>query len=142
MFQHITSWKPLVEEGLYEGGFTTEWRNGRSMFGGIVAAGIVRCLNHLVGDPDRILRTITIHFCDILAPGRALVKAQVERKSGHVTQSSARLIQNGHTIVTALSTFASYRNSTPDMWQQKPPDVPSPESIEPFPYIEGLMPVF
>ena len=66
--------------------------------GGYVAAAITRALEEAVGEPDRLPRSLTVHYLAACGPGPARITATEERGGGSLTTLSARMTQ-GETAV-------------------------------------------
>ncbi len=108
------------------------WWVVRGPNGGYIGALLVRALERAVGDPARVLRSITIHYVRPPADGEALVEVQLERVGRSVTTASARLLQGGRLQALALASFAQPRPS-PEIRHALPPEVPPPEACPPRP---------
>lgn len=80
------------------------WWIVRGPNGGYVAAILAKAASAAVADPERPLRSLTIHFLRPPQEGAARVGTVVERVGRTVTTVTARLIQNGK--LQALATAA------------------------------------
>jgi acyl-CoA thioesterase len=108
------------------------WWVVRGPNGGYIAALLVRALERAVGDPARVLRSITIHYLRPPAVGEATVEARLERTGRTVTSASARLVQGEKLQALALASFARPLSS-PELRHARPPDVAPPEACAPRP---------
>jgi acyl-CoA thioesterase len=70
--------------------------------GGYVAAIVLRAVVAEVGDAFRRPRSATFHYLRAPAEGPVEVEVTVERTGRSVTNVSARMVQGGSTLVTAL----------------------------------------
>ncbi|MFL5345300.1 MAG: acyl-CoA thioesterase domain-containing protein [Hyalangium sp.] len=76
-------------EGRYRSRFEAPWYQGRGAFGGVVAGQLLRAMEHLVADPGRPVRSLTVHFCAPAAQGEAEVRGRIERAGKLVSVLSA-----------------------------------------------------
>jgi acyl-CoA thioesterase len=93
-----------------DGGFAAEvspdWRAGRGPHGGYLAAVILRALTHTVAEPERAVRSLTIHYARAPEPGPVRILTTVERAGRSLSTLSARLEQDGKLIALALAAFS------------------------------------
>ena len=119
-FARWIGWERLGD-GVYQGEFAPEWGQGRGIFGGIQAAVILHAMSREVSDDARQVRTFAMHFCAPARPERGQVRVSLARVGSRVTQCTARLVQGGDVVATALGTFASAREVLPGLEAPKPP---------------------
>jgi acyl-CoA thioesterase len=99
------------------------------VYGGLTTAWLGQALAALPR-AGRAPRTLTIHCCAPVVAGPVEVHAQLDREGASVSHTSGRLVQGGHTVATALATFAGPRKA-PDATARPPrppPTVPPPEA--------------
>ena len=130
-FDRDTEPRPLGG-GAYAVRIDRGWWVVRGPNGGYVAALLVRALTHAVGDPERTLRSFTVHYLRPPTEGEARVETVLERVGRTLTQTSARLVQNGKLQALALAAFARPRAS-PELHHALPPEVAPPEACPPRP---------
>src|SRR5262245_33316909 len=130
-FDRDTEARPL-SPGLYEVRVDPGWWVVRGPNGGYVAALLVRALEHAVGDPARVLRSLTVHYLRPPATGPALVEVRIERAGRGVTSASARFRQGEQLQALALAAFALPRASV-ELHHALPPEVAPPEACPPRP---------
>jgi acyl-CoA thioesterase len=99
--------------------------------GGYIGAIFTRALL-AVGDSDRPLRSLTLHYLRAPVEGPARIEVEVERQGRSVTFLSARLVQDGKPCVLALAVMALDRDGI-DIDQVQMPDVRPPGEIETLP---------
>jgi len=128
-FDRDTEAHPLGS-GAYEVRIDPGWWVVRGPNGGYVAALLVRALEHAVGDPSRVLRSLTVHYLRPPAAASARIEVRIERAGRSVTTASARLLQAGELQALALSAFAVPRES-PELHHAQPPEVAPPEACPP-----------
>ena len=128
------------------------WTQGRAIYGGLTGALLLASikgrLREIAGDGTGVaaphpLRSFTVSFIGPATTGPVEVRAEVLRVGKNVTQCQATLRQDGALVATALAAFGKHRESTISVAPRHPmPELPDPESIEPFPYIEKMTPEF
>lgn len=116
------------------------WGQGRATYGGLVGGLMHSALRaQLTADPAPPLRSLTVSFVAPVAPGEASIDATILRAGSSATQGQVLMTQEGKPVAAALASFGSSRPSgivvSPAAVQM--PQLPDPESIEPFPYIPG-----
>jgi len=120
----------LAVPGVYDARVDRGWWVARGPNGGFVAALLVRAMEHAVGDPERQLRSVTIHYVRPPAEGAARVETRVERVGGSMTTLSARLVQGDALQALALAAFSKPRESA-SFHHAVMPEVAPPEAAPP-----------
>lgn len=121
-----------------------DWAQGRTCFGGLTAGAAVRVMSALVPS-DRPLRSVAVHFVGPLAAGGepAQVRGKVLRAGRSITQVSAEVRSaSGELAITAHAAFGAARDSALVVPAPEAPDLPVPDSLQPMPYLPGLVPAF
>jgi acyl-CoA thioesterase len=121
------------------------WSQGRATYGGLVAGLMVARAEALVGDGGRRLRSASVAFVGPVVAGAATLDGTVLRAGSSATQIRVALVQDGEPRAALLASFGDDRESriaVDGTRRNPPPDVPAPESIEPVPYVPGLLPEF
>lgn len=118
------------------------WSQGRTAYGGIVAAltceGIAR--SDTGGAPARALQ---INFIGPAAPDQALlVETRLLRRGRNAQQWEAGLVQNGQTCCRALVTLGAARESALRVPADPLPDVPEPAACREMPQRRSGRPFF
>jgi acyl-CoA thioesterase len=126
--------------GRYAARVDPGWWIERGPNGGYVAALILRAVTAEVADPDRRLRSFTVHYLAPPAEGDVEIVVTVERKGRSMTSASARLVQQDRLLAIAVGAFSTSRPSI-EFCTLVMPDVDPPESFEPMPTGEGTGPV-
>jgi acyl-CoA thioesterase len=127
----------------HDGGFTAsasdDWRQGRSIFGGLQGALALRAMRGSApqGLPLRVLQVAFIAPLDI---GPFEIHTQVLRSGKSTMHVEARLVENGQTATQALGIFGRGR---PSRVERVPEPTPVPHQ-EPMlaPFVAGLTPNF
>jgi acyl-CoA thioesterase len=130
------------EPGQIIGSFDESWAQGRTIFGGLVAAVLARAAEDAVGDAERLPRSITVQFSAPVLPGEATAKADVVRAGKYVTQLTAALEQGGHTVATALAAFGATRPHPLSHRASAPPELPPFERLPSLPRLLPGAPAF
>lgn len=133
VFDRDTAIRRLPEESSGEGRavFMAEvapgWRAGVGPHGGYIAAILLRALIASVEDPERVPRSLTIHYASSPKPGQVQVEVTVERQGRSLTTLSARMTQEGKLMVLALAAF-SVPWQAPDVGEIPMPEVAPPDT--------------
>ena len=105
--------------------------------GGYVAAAITRALEEAVGEPDRLPRSLTVHYLAACGPGPARITAAEERGGGSLTTLSARMTQGETAVAMALAAFGRVRPGLE--FQHEPmPEAPPPEELPALTPVAGM----
>jgi len=123
---------------LYSAHIDPKWWVIRGPNGGYVAAILQRAMTDAVGDDSRPARSLTVHFIVPPEAGAIEVHTTIERHGGSLTSTSARLVQDGRLIATAVGAF-SVRRDAVEYSEVTMPDVPPPSEV-PSRVIEGAPP--
>jgi acyl-CoA thioesterase len=99
----------LSRPGVYDAHVDEKWWVFRGPNGGYISAILLRAMTEAVGDPFRSARSLTVHFLSPPTPGGAQVEVAVEREGRSLTSTSARLLQGGRLLATALAAFSGER---------------------------------
>jgi len=122
-----TSVSPLGA-GRFTARIDTGWWIERGPNGGYVAALILRAVSTEVGDPERRLRSFTVHYLAPPHEGEVEIAVTVERQGRSLTSVSARLTQGDTLIAIAVGAFSLSRPSV-EFRDLVMPDVPAPEDL-------------
>lgn len=116
------------------------WSAPHGPNGGYVAAIIVRALAAVVDDAQRAPRSLALHYLRPPAPGPCEIVVGVEREGRSLTSLSARLEQDGDTMVLALAAFSVPFASVADYAEPAPAAPPATELFT-VPEDAGLPPI-
>jgi acyl-CoA thioesterase len=121
-------------EGSWESEIQESWWTPRGPLGGYVMAFVLRGMEEAVGDPERQVRSVTMHFLRPPEAGPVTVSAAIERAGRSLSTVSSRLEQGGRLMGLAL---AAYSKPWPGpLFDDSPmPEVepPGPESVDESP---------
>ncbi|MGZ4681578.1 MAG: acyl-CoA thioesterase [Acidimicrobiales bacterium] len=126
--------------GRYTARVDPGWWIERGPNGGYVAALILRAVTAEVADPDRQLRSFTVHYLAPPTEGDVEIAVTVERQGRSMTSASARLVQEDRLLAIAVGAFSTSRPSI-EFCTLVMPEVEPPEALEPMPTGEGTGPV-
>lgn len=124
--------------------FPETWGQGRTVFGGLVAALLVKHAQSLVIEKDKILKSASITFVGPVLSGE---NAEIQSKILRLTKSSSiievQLVQNAEIQTTMIVCFGVSRNSKIKV-DHRFDNLPlkSREQLNLIPYIPSLMPEF
>jgi hypothetical protein len=96
-----------IGDGRYRVEMSPEWSNGIGVNGGFLSATLVTAMQSELSDPERALRTFTVHFLAAPRIGTATVSVKVERLGRGLATLSARLEQEGIPLALALAAFST-----------------------------------
>jgi acyl-CoA thioesterase len=138
IFEQDTAVTP-AGEGVWHATISDRWAVPRGPNGGYIAALILRALEAAVDDPERAPRSLTLHYLRPPVAGEvAQIHVTVERAGRTLTSLSARLVQDGRTMVLALAAFAGDFTAAID-YVASPPDVgPPPAELHTVPAAPGV----
>lgn len=121
-----------------------DWRQGRAIFGGLVAALAVRALRRQLA-VDAPLRSLLVQFAGPVEAGPCFLEPRSVRAGRSTTHGSVHVSQGGEAgdiRCVVLATFGARRASTLRIDHPGPPEAPDPERAPELPYLEGITPVF
>ncbi|MEM7158055.1 MAG: thioesterase family protein [Myxococcota bacterium] len=139
-FAEVTTW-PIDDRGVGRGEVPTSWMQGRTSYGGVVAAIGLRGLRAVLEQP-RVPRTVHASFIGPVGPGPAELRPQVLRSGRYLTHGRAEIWQGEQMRAQVTATFADDRPSSLQVPATEPGPVPEPETLVDMPYVEGLTPAF
>jgi acyl-CoA thioesterase len=116
---------------------TSDWMQGRSVFGGLQASIAVAAMRTLVATP---LRTLQVTFVAPIPSGKVSAQATVLRSGKNASHIEARVMVGGDVACIAIGVFGNARESAVNKLPQQAP-VQSQQPI-PFPYVDGITPQF
>ena len=117
-----------VDNGRYGATIDPKWWVLRGPNGGYVAAILQRAMTEAVGDPRRSARSLTVHFLAPPAAGPVEIHTRIDREGRSLTSTSARLVQDGQLIATAVGAFSAGRRAI-EYSELAMPDVPGPDQV-------------
>lgn len=130
-----------LSDGRYRGDIHKRWWVVRGPHGGYLASIALRALKAAVNDPERHVRSLTVHYFDAPREGEMEIATTVERSGGSLTNATARLAQDGRSLGIALAVF-SKPWSGPDFFDARPPEVLSLEQAFKVPHDGPSVPPF
>ena len=138
LFEQDTAVTP-AGDGVWDAQISDRWAVPRGPNGGYIAAVMLRALEAAVDDPERAPRSLTLHYLRPPVAGEAAqIHVTVERAGRTLTSLSARLVQDGRTMVLALAAFAGDFTAAID-YVASPPDVgPPPAELHTVPAAPGV----
>ena len=115
------------------------WRQGRGSYGGLTIAGLVRAIEHAVGDPTRTVRSVTAELPGPVMAGPAEITTEILRTGKSVSTARAALAQAGEIKAHAVCVLAATRRGHgPLAWQELVlPEAPPWSQVEPLVMIEA-----
>jgi acyl-CoA thioesterase len=141
-----TLFATLIENIQTAGGKTPmhvqdDWMQGRTVYGGLVAAMALKSMRAHVS-PERKIRSLFISFIGPLDAEPFHIQTRQLRSGKSVTTVESRIIQNNTICCTSLGNFGADRDSQIQIPPVNRPNMPDFSSAFELPYIEGLTPGF
>lgn len=106
------------------------WWIHRGPNGGYVAAMLVRAIDAEVADPQRIVRSLTIHYLRPPEEGPAEVAVVMQRRGRTLSTVTAELRQGDTLLALAIAGVAMERTGTPEFDELPAPEVPDPDTLD------------
>lgn len=108
------------------------WYQGRGAFGGLLAALLLRGMRAKVAEPERVARTLTVHFCAPATEGPVRVEAEIVRSGSRVTHVTARVTRDAEVFAIASGSFCKSRQG-PAWQREQMPEVRPPAEVPSLP---------
>lgn len=127
---------------------TEDWLQGRTTFGGLIAALAVQAMHDLGGEGLPPLRALQTNFAGPVGAGEMAVQVRVLRSGKNMRQVQAQVTQVGDDGAPAiaavlLATFGHARQSVlPTLLPTAQPIAVAAEQAQRVPYIPGMTPAF
>jgi acyl-CoA thioesterase len=128
-----------LDRGVFE--FDSSWGQGRSVFGGVLVAALLREMDALVPE-GRGLRAVQVTFVAPVTPGPFEAGATILRRGKAITTVAGRLVAGGAVAVAAVAAFGAGRRTGVEVAPPPRPAAPAPRELESMPYVSGASPVF
>lgn len=118
-----------------------DWMQGRTAFGGLLAALAARAIRREIPRP-RPLASLDVSFLAPVPAGPISIDAEVLKEGRFVTQGRAALDAGDGPAVCVHAVFAERRDSALAMTPAAPTPSKGPEGALEFPFIPGVTPAF
>ena len=119
-----------------------EWAQGRSCFGGLMAALQFEAMRVAVPG-DRPVRSLAITFVGPPAPDVPIrFEVEVLREGKAVSQVLGRATQHGEVMTLMQGSFGAPRASMIAVTARPAPEFNPVEAIPEFPFVDGVMPAY
>lgn len=117
------------------------WGQGRTVFGGFVAALLMARAQLVLGDAERKPLSASFTFVGPVQYQVSKITVEVLRVGGSVTTLEARLWQNDQVQTIMVASFGKPREVTAKIAvTDTSPHYPSRDHLQKMPYVEGMMP--
>ncbi|KID55731.1 acyl-CoA thioesterase [Pseudoalteromonas luteoviolacea] len=121
------------------------WSQGRTVFGGLSAALMLKHMYVQLNDPSRKLLSYSCNFvAPLIAAQPFSISTHILRNGKNVTQIESRIEQKGATCLVSLACFGTQRSSKVQVSSSCQPSILN-QQIQPqqtINYIEGVFPAF
>jgi acyl-CoA thioesterase len=125
----------------FEGKLDKSWWVVRGPHGGYLGSILLRALTEALEEPERHVRSLTVHFVAAPEEGPFRIETTIERAGRSITFMSARMSQGDRCVAVALAAF-SVAWSGPEFRDASMPDVAAPDDAFPFPLEAPGVPPF
>lgn len=115
--------------GRHRGTIDPAWFGPPGPNGGVLAAMILGAIRAEAGAPERLPRSLTLHYLRPPREGEVEIEVAVERSGRSATTCSARMTQAGELMTLALCVLTSEYEGAGE-WAPEPPVAPPPERVE------------
>jgi acyl-CoA thioesterase len=119
-------------DGVWRAQVWRHWYALRGANGGLPVAQATRAMMSEVGDPDRLPRSLTLHYLEAPTEGPLDYGVTVERVGRSATAVSLRVTRDDAVIALGLGWLGPWQTGGPDWTETAMPDVPGPEQAERF----------
>lgn len=119
-----------VGGGRYQSFVNQRWWVVQGPNGGYLAAIVVRAMKAELADPERLLRSITLHYLRAPVEGAVETTVKIVRQGRRVATVRAVLTQGGRECIVAIATFATSGDAL-EFSEVSAPKVRQPEEIDP-----------
>jgi acyl-CoA thioesterase len=126
-FERATRAEPLGDSR-YAGTMDAGWFGPPGPNGGVIAALILRAMRAEIAAPDRLPRSLTLHYLRPPAEGDVEVEVAIERSGRSATTCSARMYQGDRLATIALCVLTSDYEGM-ESWEPAPPAAPPPSDV-------------
>ena len=117
------------------------WGQGRTTFGGMSAALILKQLNDQAADAG-LLRSVNIAFCGPLFTDQSCsVSSQMIRGGKSITHLQGQIVQDGKVATLVNACYGRERSSDVHVGHQ-PVNILKPEEGQKLPFLKGITPEF
>ncbi|MEZ5186953.1 MAG: thioesterase family protein [Candidatus Nanopelagicales bacterium] len=115
------------------------WAQGRTTFGGLVAAFLARAAEAAC---DRPIRSMDIYFLEPVIPGPVTLKVESTRTGKHLTHLEVGMYAQAKRVATARLIHADATTGRLDVVPAAPAQEKSFDEAIEMPFIDGVMPEF
>lgn len=119
-----------IADGTYAVSIDAGWWVDRGPNGGYLAGIITQALIAEVGDAERSLRSITVHYLAPPDAGPATVQVHTERRGRIVQYLTATMTQGDRLVAKAMAAFGVSNASSPVFADPSYPGYPTPTEME------------
>ena len=130
-----------IDSGRRRGSIDESWLQGRGVFGGVLAASMLRSIMEDVSDSERVPRSLTVHFCAPAISTFDLV-TEIVRVGSRVTHATARIEGENGVMTFASATLCKERKSGERYVIAKMPEVEPAAEVPSFPAGVPGVPLF
>jgi acyl-CoA thioesterase len=132
------------DEGGWKAHIPVEWGNGRTVFGGLQAALLVRGMRAVLGAASHLpLRSLHVTFVAPVAAGQDVrLRPEFLRAGKSAAHARCDLIAAGELVCTAVAIYGADRPSIVTLEIPRVEVDADPDRLPDMPYIRGMTPAF
>ncbi len=121
-----------------------EWTQGRTVFGGLQAALVVRAMRTALGESRELpLRSLQVTFVGPITGGQVMrFRPHLLRRGRTAMHASCDLLAGDHLACTAIGIFGPARPSRVTIEIPRPEVAHDPDALRALPHIPGITPPF
>jgi acyl-CoA thioesterase len=128
-------------DGAWRAQVPKHWYVVRGANGGLPAAQATRAMMLAVEDPQRLPRSLTLHYLEAPTEGPLDYHVTVERTGRTATDVSIRIMRGEAVMALGLGWLGDWRGDGPEWTETQMPEVRSPDRIEPLIPRPGMAPM-
>lgn len=130
----------LGEDGRLTAELDATWTAPAGLNGGYIGAVVLNAITTAVARPERLPRSLTVHYLSSPQPGPAQIEVAEERSGRTLTSASARLTQGGKPRIVALAVLAGAYDSAVT-FATPPPEMARAEDVAVLDWGVDLFPI-
>ena len=127
--------------GLYQAHFTSDWYQGRGVYGGIQLGLMLKAAEHYINDAEFVPRSMTCHYCEPATEGIVDIKVRMLREGKTISHLQVSIEREGKLISSSFMSWGKSREMAAVHQPNEPLELKPRDEMFKVPYVE-MMPVF
>ena len=95
--------------GLYQAHFTSDWYQGRGVYGGIQLGLMLKAADHFIDNAEFAPRSMTCHYCEPATEGPVDIRVQMIRPGKTISHLQVSIEREGQIISSSLMSWGRDR---------------------------------